>query len=49
MFRVGPELGRQAFAASLFGINQIKRLVVEHGIQCDFEENGMLETAINDE
>ena len=46
---VGPELGRQAFAASLFGINQIKRLVVEHGIQCDFEENGMLETAINDE
>ena len=46
---VGPELGRKAFDASLFGINQIKRLVAEHGIQCDFEENGMLETAVNDE
>jgi gamma-glutamylputrescine oxidase len=45
---VGPERGRKAFDASLFGINQIKRLVTEHGIQCDFEENGMLETATND-
>lgn len=46
---VGPERGRQAFDASLFGINQIKRLIAEEGIQCDFEENGMLETAISDE
>ncbi len=46
---VGPERGRTAFDASLYGINQIKRMVVEHGIQCDFEENGMLETATDDE
>ncbi|HVO26353.1 MAG TPA: FAD-binding oxidoreductase [Candidatus Margulisiibacteriota bacterium] len=46
---VGPERGRQAFDASLFGINQIKRLVAEEGVQCDFEENGMLETAMNEE
>ncbi len=44
----GPELGRQAFDASLFGIHQIKRLVAEEGIRCDFEENGMLETAIDE-
>ena len=45
---VGPQAGRKAFDASLFGINQIKRLVTEHGVQCDFEENGMLDAAIND-
>ena len=44
----GPERGREAFDASLYGINQIKRLVGEYGVQCDFEENGMLETALND-
>jgi gamma-glutamylputrescine oxidase len=44
----GTDLGRKAFDASLYGINQIKRMVAEHGIQCDFEENGMLETAINE-
>jgi len=46
---VGPELGRRAFDASLYGIGQIKRLVAEHGIACDFEENGMLEAAVDDE
>jgi glycine/D-amino acid oxidase-like deaminating enzyme len=44
----GPELGRQAFDASLYGINQIKRLIAEQGVQCDFEENGMLETALDE-
>jgi len=46
---VGPELGRKGFDASLYGIGQIKRLIAEEGIACDFEENGMLETALNDE
>jgi gamma-glutamylputrescine oxidase len=45
----GPELGRTAFDASLYGINQVKRIVAEHGVACDFEENGMLETALNEE
>ncbi|MBI5503409.1 MAG: FAD-binding oxidoreductase [Deltaproteobacteria bacterium] len=46
---VGPEPGRKAFDASLFGISQIKRLVTEHGLQCDFEENGMFEAAMDEE
>ena len=45
----GPELGRKAFDASLFGIDQIKRWATEHSVPCDFEENGMLETAITEE
>jgi glycine/D-amino acid oxidase-like deaminating enzyme len=45
---VGPELGRTAFDASLYGIDQVKRLVAEDGVACDFEENGMLEAAINE-
>jgi glycine/D-amino acid oxidase-like deaminating enzyme len=46
---VGPERGRKAFDASLFGLAQIKRMVAEHGVQCDFEENGMLGAAMTDE
>jgi len=46
---VGPELGRKAFDASLYGIGQVKRLVAEYGVQCDFEENGMLEAAIDEQ
>ena len=47
--KVGPELGRKAFDASLYGIGHIKRLVAEHGVACDFEENGVLEAAIDQE
>ena len=46
---VGPEAGRKAFEASLFGVDQIRRLVNEHGVQCDFEENGMLESATDEQ
>ena len=44
----GPELGRKAFDASLFGINQIKELIAAHGVACDFEANGMLEAAVSE-
>ncbi len=44
----GPELGRKAFDASLFGVNQIRSFVKEHGVACDFEENGMLEAAMDE-
>src|SRR5208282_4093744 len=44
--KVGPELGRKAFDASLYGIGHIKRLVAEHGVACDFEENGVLKAAL---
>ena len=47
--KVGPERGRKAFEATRYGIEQVKRLGAEHGLDCDFEENGMLEAAITDE
>ncbi len=47
--RAGPELGRKAFDATLYGIEQIKHLVTDQGVECDFEENGMLETAMNEQ
>ncbi len=46
--KAGPEKGRHAFDISLYGINLIKQLVSEHGLDCDFEENGSLVTALND-
>jgi len=46
---VGPELGRKAFDGSVYGLEQIKELISEHGVECDFEETGMLEAAIGEE
>jgi glycine/D-amino acid oxidase-like deaminating enzyme len=34
------EEGRKAFDACLYGIEQIKRLVTEQNLQCDYEESG---------
>jgi len=45
----GPEKGRKVFDATLYGINQIKELSLRHNVDCDFEENGMLEAAVNEE
>jgi len=45
----GPELGRKAFDGSVYGLTLIKELISEHGVECDFEENGMLETAVDEE
>jgi glycine/D-amino acid oxidase-like deaminating enzyme len=36
----GAELGRKEFDACLYGVEQIKRLVTEHNLQCDYEETG---------
>ncbi len=47
--KAGPELGRKAFDATLYGIGQIKELISENGVECDFEENGMLEAAMDEE
>ncbi|MEM7334324.1 MAG: FAD-binding oxidoreductase [Chloroflexota bacterium] len=38
-----------AVEVSFYGLNQIKRLIAEHNIECDFRENGMLEVALNDQ
>lgn len=44
-----PERHRQNREVSLYGIKFIRKLIDEHGIDCDFEENGMLEVALNEE
>lgn len=45
----GPEEARKAFDRTLYGIEQIKELISVHGVGCEFEENGMLETAMDEE
>jgi len=45
----GPQPGRAAFDATLYGIKQIKELISRHGVDCDFEETGMLEAALDRE
>lgn len=47
--KMGPELGRKAYDASFYGLDQIKEVIAEHGVECEFEENGMLQTAISEE
>lgn len=43
-----PERRRKNRDVSLYGINFIKKMIAEHGVDCDFEENGMLEVALNE-
>jgi glycine/D-amino acid oxidase-like deaminating enzyme len=33
---------------SFYGLNFIKRMITEHNVDCDFEENGMLGVALNE-
>jgi glycine/D-amino acid oxidase-like deaminating enzyme len=33
---------------SFYGLNFIKRMIAEYGVECDLEENGMLEVALSD-
>jgi glycine/D-amino acid oxidase-like deaminating enzyme len=42
-----PERRQKDLEVSLSGLKQIKKLISEYGIECDFEENGMLEVAMN--
>ncbi len=43
-----PEDRQQALEVSSWGLEQIKHLVAEHGVDCDLEETGMLDVALND-
>jgi len=43
-----PERRQQDLEVSLHGLNQIKMLVSEYGVECDFQENGMLEVALDE-
>lgn len=43
-----PDARKKSVEVSLYGLNQIKECIDNHGLDCDFEENGMLDIAYND-
>jgi glycine/D-amino acid oxidase-like deaminating enzyme len=43
-----PENLQKSVEVSFYGLQFIKRMIAEHGVECDFEENGMLGVALND-
>ena len=43
-----PEIRQQSLVVSSYGLDFIKRLISEYGVNCDFEENGMLTVALNE-
>jgi glycine/D-amino acid oxidase-like deaminating enzyme len=45
---VDPELRQKNLDVSSYGLKFIKRMIEEHGVECDFEENGMLGVALNE-
>ena len=42
------ETRQRNLEVSFYGLNFIKRMISEHGVECDLEENGMLEVALNE-
>jgi glycine/D-amino acid oxidase-like deaminating enzyme len=44
-----PDRRQKDLEVSFYGPRHIKRMISEHGVECDFEENGMLDVALNDE
>ncbi len=45
----GPEKGRHAFDLTLYGIQVIKDLIKDYGVDCDFEETGHIHAAMTEE
>ncbi len=44
---VDPEQRQKNLEVSFYGLTFIKRMISEYGVECDLEENGMLEVALN--
>jgi glycine/D-amino acid oxidase-like deaminating enzyme len=42
-----PEIRQKNLKVSFYGLNFIKKMIAEHGVDCDLEENGMLGVALN--
>jgi len=38
---------KKALDISAYGLKQIRQLISEHGVECDLEENGMINVALN--
>lgn len=45
---VDPEIAQKNLKASFYGPDFIKKMIREHGVDCDFQETGMLGVALND-
>jgi glycine/D-amino acid oxidase-like deaminating enzyme len=43
-----PDARKRCLDVSLYGIAQIKECIADHDLDCDFEENGMLDVAMNE-
>ena len=43
-----PEIHQKSVEVSFYGMQFIKRMIAEHDVKCDFEENGMLGVALNE-
>ena len=43
-----PDARKRCLDVSLYGIEQIKECIADHGLECDFEANGMLDVALNE-
>ena len=44
---LGPEDRQKALDVSSYGLEQIKELARDHAVDCDLEENGLLDVAFN--
>jgi len=42
-----PEVNQKNLDVSFYGLNFIKKMIAERGVDCDLEENGMLGVALN--
>ncbi len=43
-----PDIRQKSVEVSLYGVEFVKKMITEHGVDCDFEENGMLAVALNE-
>jgi len=43
-----PDLRQKNLDVSSYGLNFIKKMILEYGVDCDLEENGMLEVALSE-
>lgn len=43
-----PELRQESVDVSFYGLKFIKKMISDHGVNCDFNKNGMLEVALNE-
>jgi glycine/D-amino acid oxidase-like deaminating enzyme len=43
-----PQLLQDRIEVSFYGLKQIKHVIAEHGVDCDFQENGMLNVAFSE-